>query len=195
MLANEHQFLHAITVLFVPVLPQLGIVRHELHQLFFRHGSKPLSCFTQIELTTGLLKEIAHIILFGKIAHTLTTDHILRPVSRYKLIKESQVKRLARVIYIGVYSELSQVIVIAMLMVMIVMMVMMLMLLLFLIVIIILVSVMVVMMAGIFYFLNPSSRSSRTVKVEKIRFQKLLQVHGAVGRFEKWSRVLNGADD
>ena len=89
VLADEDEFLHAVAVLVIPIVAQLRIVSHELHQLLFGHGSEPLACLAEVELTAGLLEQIAHIVLFCKIAHTFTADDVSRPMGCDELIEQA----------------------------------------------------------------------------------------------------------
>ena len=112
MLADKDQFLHSVTVLRIPVFAQLGIICHELHEFLFRHGSEPFSGLADIELATSLFEEIAHVVLFGKIAHAFATDHVLRPMLGNELIEHAEVEGLTLEIDVSLYAKFSEVIVI-----------------------------------------------------------------------------------
>ena len=160
MLTNEDEFLHAIAVLVVPVFAQLGIIRHELHEFFFGHGSKPLTGFAQVKLFAGLLEEVAHVVFFGKIAHSFATQHVLRPVRRDELIEEPEVERFSRVIYIGVNTKFCEVVMTFVVMV----------------IVIIVIVVMMLMVMRVFDFLNPCRRRSGAVEVKEVGIEQLVEV-------------------
>ena len=163
MLADKDEFLHSVTVLRIPVFAQLGIVCHELHEFLFGHGSKPFSGLADIELTTCLLEEIAHVVLFGKIAHAFATDHVLRPMLGNELIKHAEIEGFALKIDVSLDTELGEVVMITMLMIVVMVMVMMLIMfvMLIVIVIIIIVLIVIVVMMSVFDFLNRRSQKDR----------------------------------
>ena len=101
MLANEDEFLHAVTVLIVPVLAQSGILLHELLQLVFGHGGIPLSCIADADLLACLFEDIADVALVVEVADALGADDALRPLSGYELVEQAEVEGATVVIDVG----------------------------------------------------------------------------------------------
>ena len=183
MLTDEDEFLHTIAILIIPVGTQLCIIRHELHQFLFGHGSEPLAGFAQIELPSSLLKEVTHIILFGKIAHAFAPNDILRPMRGHEVIEESQIERTAGIVDVSLDAKLRQ-------------MVMFFVIVVVMIVIVVIVMMFVLMvMVGVFHFLDPGCRSGRFVKIEQACMQQFVEFHITIVRFDDLRGWLNRFHD
>ena len=73
--------------------------------------------------------------------------------------------------------------------------VMMLMVLFMMLMLIVIIHIVVMMMAGIFYFLNPGSRSSRAVEIEETGIQYLLKRHVTIVGLDDFSGGLYSSYD
>ena len=98
MLTNEHDFLHAVSILFIPVGTQGSIAFHHLCQLFLGHGGKPLACLSDADLLACLLEEVTHVHLVLEVADAFGADDALRPFAGYEFIEESEVEGATTVI-------------------------------------------------------------------------------------------------
>ena len=58
LLPDKHQFLHAVSVLFVPVALEHWVTRHELHEFLFGHSGIESPCLLEVELLACLLNMI-----------------------------------------------------------------------------------------------------------------------------------------
>ena len=115
VLTNKNEFLHAVTIMLIPIALEHRVLRHHLHKFFLRHGGIERTCLLEIELLTGLLKKIAHVILLFEIAHSFAADDILIPMACHEFVKSPQIKWTTTVI-----DESGDTILIAMVVVMVV---------------------------------------------------------------------------
>ena len=128
MLPDEHQLLHAVAVLLVPVATEAWIALHEVLQFILGHGGVPLTRIADADLLAGLLKDVADIFFILEIADTLGTDDAFWPFAGYELVEESSVKGLTTVVDIGadtVFLGLALIVVMVVMMVLVAMMIMM----------------------------------------------------------------------
>ena len=93
VLPDEHQFLHAVAVMCVPIATKLGIGFKGTLQLVLRHGGKPLSAVFQTHLASGLFEKVAGVGFIGKIADAFGTDNLLGPKTCHKLVEGVDVER------------------------------------------------------------------------------------------------------
>ena len=93
MLPDEHQLLHAVAIMFVPIATELGIGFEGTLQLVLGHGGKPLSAVLEAHLASGLLEKVAGVGLIDKIADALGTDDFLGPQTCHELVESVDVER------------------------------------------------------------------------------------------------------
>ena len=79
--------LHAVSVMFIPVVAESWILLHELFQFLFRHGGIPLACIPQSYLSPSLLKYIAGVRLIAEVADSLASYDGLGPLACDKLVE------------------------------------------------------------------------------------------------------------
>ena len=101
MLAYKDKFLHAVSILIIPIAVDTRVVDAELLQFLFRHSSIPLSGILKLHLTASLFEDVAEMRLVSKPTQSLGTNDILRPFASHEVIELYNIKRLARIIYIG----------------------------------------------------------------------------------------------
>ena len=103
MLSDEYEFLHTVSVNVIPVAKYVWILFYELLELVSRHCGIPLACVSQIDLLSGLLKNVAYMLFVSEIAHTLCSDDAFRPTSSHEFVKACDVHRTS--CYIDVCSD------------------------------------------------------------------------------------------
>ena len=129
-------------------------------------------------------------------------------MSSHKFVKQPQIERSACIIDKCLDVVFRQMIMLAMLMIMVVMMlmlmfmllmfmfvIMVMMLMFFMLILLVIIVIMVVVVACVFHFLNPRSRSSRTVEIKQTGMQYFLKRHVAeIGFYDLCGR-LNSANN
>ena len=211
MLTNEHNLLHAVAVLLVPVGSQGGIALHHLGQLVFGHRGEPLACLTDAHLLACLLEEVAHVHLVVEIADALGADHALGPLVCHEVIKHTQFHGAAAIVHKrtdAIFLGFTLVVMMVMMVVMMVMLVLIVMLMLIVVVVIIIVVMVVMLMlivvviivvfvlfAMALYLLNPGCRSSYLIEVKHVGIQNLIEADVAVVALDNLGLGLQGADD
>ena len=78
ILADKYNLLHPVSVMRIPFLHYRRVLPHHFHKFLFRCSGIPLSCLAELDLLPGLLENAGHVRVFGKVAQTLCTNHILR---------------------------------------------------------------------------------------------------------------------
>ena len=103
MLSDEYELLHSVSVNVVPVAKYGRVLFYELLKLVSRHCGIPLTGVSQVDLLSGLLKNVADVLFVSEIAHTLCSDDALRPTSSHEFIEARYVHRAS--CYIDVCSD------------------------------------------------------------------------------------------
>ena len=80
MLTNEDKFLHAVAVLFIPVVGYSLVLLEEILKLSLWHCGIPLTGVAQSYLASSLFEDVTSLLLILKIADSLATDDGLRPL-------------------------------------------------------------------------------------------------------------------
>ena len=197
MLADEYELDHAVAHCVVPFFLQLWVVFQEFVELFLGHCGEPLACLLHRFLLSCLLEYVAHVSLVGEIADALGTHYVTGPFAGHKLVEESQVERLAAVIYKGadaVFLHLASfvivvmvvmMVVVLMLMMMFVLVMMLIVLVMMLIVFVVVIIVVVLMFLSLcLNLLNPACGGGYFLKVELMGVDDEVEVYVAVVAFE-----------
>ena len=201
MLADEDEFLHAVTELVIPVAAEAWVLLHELLEFVLRHRGIPLAGISDADLFASLFENVAGIFLVVEIADSFGADDALGPFAGHELVEESEVEGTATVVDVGadaVFLGLALIVVmmVVMLMAMMVFVLMlMMMLVLIVVVIIIIFFIIVVLIVMLFNLLNPSSRGGYGVEVEHIGIQYLIEFHVTIVAVDDFGLWLEGADD
>ena len=128
MLADEDEFLHAVSVGIVPVALQVGVAAHKVEQLVVGHGGVPLAGVAQRDLTAGLLKEVAGVGLREEPADAFCTDNFFRPMAGDEFVETADIHGFTTVVDKGgdaVFLRLALVVVVVMVFVVVMMLVVM----------------------------------------------------------------------
>ena len=184
MLTYENQFLHAVSIVFVPITFQIGVLCTERCQLVGWHRCIPGAGIAQRDLTPSLFKDVTRVRLAIEPTNTLGTNHAFRPVTRHKLIKQPHIQRLTTIIDKGsdtIFLGLSFIVVVVMVVMMMLVVVIFVMMMLVLVVVIIVIVIVIIIIflfpVMMFDFVNPRCRSGHLVKVKGMGVQEFLKGH------------------
>ena len=198
MLTDKHQLLHAVAILWVPILLKLRIHRHHIFQLVLRHRGIPLSYITQRHLAACLFEDVARIFLALEVADALGTDDALRPLASHEFVEQSEVQRPTGIIDKRADAVLLRLALIVMVVVMMVMfmlvLVFMFMMVMFVLIVVIIIVVIIVVVVT-FYLLNPGGRGSHFVEVKLLGMNQTVEVNVAVVALDDIGLGLNGTDN
>ena len=153
MLADENEFLHAVTELVIPVTKEAWVLLHELLEFVFGHRGVPLASVADADLFAGLLKDVTDIALILEVADALGTDDALGPFAGHEFVEKSEVEGTAAIVDVGsdaVFLGLA-LIVVMMVVVMLMSMMMLVLIMVFIMVFIVVVMVMMLMVVVIIF--------------------------------------------
>ena len=107
VLADEHDLLHAVSVLGIPVLTELAVAFHHLLKFFLLHGGEPEAAVLEGLLLARLLKEEAFVNIVGEIAQALGADNVCRPFGGHHVVELVQVQGRTAGVHISVNAVLQ----------------------------------------------------------------------------------------
>ena len=87
MLADEDDFLHAVSVDGIPVAAQILVAFHHHPQLFLGHGGEPQATVLEGLLASRLFEEPALVNVIGEVTQAFGTDDIGRPVLGHHVVE------------------------------------------------------------------------------------------------------------
>ena len=200
VLADKHEFLHAVAVGFIPVATQGCILLHHALKLVFGHGSVEITSIFECFLLTSLFEEAAHVGVVGEIANAFCTNDVFRPFACHKLIEFAQIESRSAIVNEGadtvffsfalIMGMMVMMMVVAMMFVFFIIVVIVMVVMVMLMFVIIIIVVMIVMVVMFFFvvviivaflnLLNPSGRSSHFFKVEKASVQNFVEINVAI---------------
>ena len=204
MLTNEHQLLHTVPILRIPVAAQLLITLHHIFQFILRHGGIPLTGIAQRNLTTSLLEDVTDIFFALKVADAFSADDVLWPFAGNEVIEESEVQRATSIVDKG-----SNTILLSLAFIMVVMMVVVVLVFVFVIIVmvVVLVFVIIVMMVVMFFFfviiiivvtilqlMYPGCRRCDLVEIELAGVNQQIKVNIAIVALDDVGLRLDGTD-
>ena len=204
VLADENEFLHAVTELVIPVTKEAWVLLHELLEFVLGHRGVPLASVADADLFASLFEDVAGILFVVEIADAFGTDDALGPFAGYEFVEESEVKGTTAIVDVGsdaVFLSLTLIVVMVVMMMlmpmmvfmfMLIVVVMVMMLMLIVVVIIIVILIFVVMLLDL---LNPSGRSRYSVEVEHVGIQNLIEFHVAIVTVDDLGLWLESTDN
>ena len=193
ILPDEDNLDHTVAIDRIPILTQILVPAHHLLKLILRHRGEPQTGVLDGFLHSGLLEEVALVLLVRKIAQTLGPDHVLRPLFGDEPVELVDVQRLTAIIDKGpdvIFLDFATLVivmlvplvplVVVLVVVFLVMMVMFMPVMILIVVIVIMISFVALSFDGV----DPSRRSSRLIEIEHPGVQKFVKIDVSIVALE-----------
>ena len=179
VLPDEDNLDHTVAIDRIPILTQILVPAHHLLKLILRHRGEPQTGVLDGFLHSGLLEEVALVLLVRKIAQTLGPDHVLRPLFGDEPVELVDVQRLTAIIDKGpdvIFLDFATLVIVMMVMLVVMFMPVM--------ILIVVIVIMISFVALSFDGVDPSRRSSRLIEIEHPGVQKFVKIDVSIVALE-----------